>query len=454
MSDNQNNRSARRLRLPAALSFPAIILLASCAPPSGHEAGEGSSSIGPLPPVGPVAVSSTAGPDALVNLALRRNPTLRAMRHRAGRFAQKPAQDRTLPDPTAEFAAGNMAETAAGNTEAVAGVKQKFPFPGKRREAAAASSREAEAAARDLEAMKLKIAERVRAAWWDYYLSSETDRLTRESRDLLETVINSVDARVAAGSGSQADQLRLANESAQLDKDLADARRMMATARARINSLLDREAGASLPAARPAGLPGTGALDALLARAAARHPEVEAARLRKEAYRHRLARAELEKFPDLTLGVSGAAIDSSGLSPVANGEDQLFLTLGFNIPLWQEPRKAMIREAEAGLRETEALVGATRADLRYRVEESWSRAVAAREIIALYESRLIPDANQAHEAALAAYTADRAPFNDVIDTWRQLLTYKLQLAAARSRLGKADAAIRSAAALDAYSNPK
>ncbi|GAA5483959.1 TolC family protein [Haloferula sargassicola] len=400
-------------------------------------------------------IPGNAGPEDLVRLALARNPSLRALQARADRLAQKPPQDATLPDPMVEVAAlGSMAETAAGRMEAMGGIKQKVPFPGKRREAAAASTREAEAALRDLEAMRLKVVEQVRSAWWDYYLSSESDRITRESRELLDAMIQSADARVAAGTGNQSDQLRLANEATQLDRDLADARRMTGTARARLNSLLDRDAGASLPAARTAALPGTGTLDSLLARATERHPEIQAASLRNQAYQHRLARAELEKFPDLTLGIAGASISSSGLSRMSNGRDQIYGTLGFNIPLWQEPRKAMIREAEAGLRETEALVGATRADLRYRIEDAWNRATAAREIIGLFESRLVPDADQAHQVALATYTADQAPFNDLIDTWRSLLTYKLQLAAARSQLGKADAALRAAAALDSFNQPK
>ena len=434
--------------LPALSVLLATAILGSCGSPSGRGVERVATAVRSLPPNPPVSVSSSAGPNELVRLSLKRNPTLRALRNRVDRLSQKPIQDRSLPDPTAEISAGSMAETAAGKTEAAGGIKQRLPFPGKLREAAAASSREAEAAIRDLTAMKLLVAEQVRSAWWDYYLSAETDRLTRESRDLLEAVRVSVDARVAAGQGSQADQLRLSNETAQLDKDLANARSTTSTAHARLNSLLDRKTGASLPGARLTSLPSTGTLNSLLARASALHPEVEAAKLRNQAYKHRLARAELEKYPDLTVGVSGASVGSYGLSPVANGRDQIFGTLGFNIPLWQEPRKAMIREAEAGLRETDALVGATKADLRYRVEESWSRATAAREIIGLFESRLIPDAKQAHEVALAAYSAEEAPFNDVIDTWRQLLAYKLQLAAARSRLGKADATLRSAAALD------
>lgn len=426
-------------------------LLASCAGPDGGGPGSPAAAAATLQPLRPVSISSSAGSDELVRLALQRNPSLRVLRERAARLAQKPAQDRAYPDPTAEVAAGNMAETAAGKTDAFAAIKQKIPFPGKLREAAAASASEAAAANRELAAMELRIIEQVRSAWWDFHLAAETDRLTRESKDLLGAVRSSVDAKVAAGQSSQADQLRLANENSQLDKDLAESRRMTATARARLNALLDRDAGAPLPTARATPVSGTAGLEALLARAAARHPEIEAANLHNQAFRHRLARAELEKYPDLTVGAAGAAIDSSGLSPMSNGRDQLYATLGFNIPLWQEPRRAMIREAQAGMRETDAMADATRADLRFRIEDAWNRATAAREIIGLFESRLIPDASQAHQLALADYSGDRAPFNDVIDTWRQLLAYKLQIVAARSQLGKADAALRSAACLDATS---
>ncbi|GAA5483168.1 TolC family protein [Haloferula sargassicola] len=392
-------------------------------------------------------IPRSAGPDVLAALAIQHHPSLAAARHRAGRLAAKAPQARSLPDPTAEIAAGSMAETAAGRMEAMASVKQKLPFPGKRREAAAAADSEAAAARAEIEALELKLTEQVHAAWWDLYLAHQTIALTQESRSVLDALRQAIDARVAADQASQADQLRLANELTMVDRDLAEAEKLRATAAARLNSLLNRPSGASLPTPANASIPSPGSLESLLARAQANHPEVAAAEQRANAFRHQLKRAELEKYPDFTAGITHGSISDSGLSRMSNGRDQLYATLGINIPLWQEPRRAMIRESREGMAETESMIAAKRSDLRYRVEEAWFEAKTAREVARLFETRLIPDAGQAYDVTLTGYSTGKNSFNDLIETWRQHLAYRLQLARNRAQLGKATATLKAAAGI-------
>ncbi|YCM44601.1 TolC family protein [Verrucomicrobiaceae bacterium 227] len=388
-----------------------------------------------------------AGPETLAVLASRRNPRLKALRHRAERLEAKVPQVHSLPDPMANLALGSLPETAAGRVDAVVGISQKIPFPGKRQEAALAAQSEALYVRAEASGYELKLGEQVRSAWWDLYLAGISIRISQESQELLRVVEETVEAQVAASQGGQVDQLRVANEITKIDRDLAEARRVENTAKARLNSLLNRPAGAALPVAtnREVDLPQN--LQTLLLRAETRHPEVISAANKIKAFQHRLARAKLEKYPDLTAGVQTAVVASNGLAPSANGEDQIFGTLGFNIPLWQEPRRAMIREANAGIAETSALLGATRSDLRYRIEDAYFRAKTAREVSDLFRTRLIPDARQAYEVTLSSYAAGKDTFTNVIDTWRQWLTYQLQFAQNRAQLGKAVATLNAAAGI-------
>lgn len=425
-----------------------LILPLSCTT-GGSGGGGKEASLESPPPSAAVSysVSGASGPEELARLAIQHHPSLEAARHRAARLFQKAPQDRALPDPVVEVAAGSMAETAAGRMDAMAGVKQKIPFPGKRSAAAAASDSEAAAATEEVKALELKLTEQVHAAWWDLYLAEQTISISRESRSVLEALREVIDARVVAGQAAQADQLRLANEVSLVDRDLANADQLRNTARARLNSLLNRPSGSSLPSAASAQIPSAGSLDKLLAQAQSNHPEVAAAEQRANAFRHRLKRAELEKYPDFTAGVTGAAISDSGLSRMSNGRDQVYATLGVSVPLWQEPRKAMIREAREGIAETESMLAATRSDLRYRIEEAWYRAKTSRDVAYLFETRLIPDAKQAYDVTLTGYSAGKSSYNDLMDTWRGLLGYRLQLAGNRAQIGKATATLRAAAGI-------
>ena len=171
-------------------------------------------------------IPSQAGPETLAALASRHNPSLKALRHRADRLEAKVPQIESLPDPMASLSLGNLPETAAGRVDAVVGVSQKIPFPGKRREAGLAAKRGALAVRADISALELKLTEQVRSAWWDYYLAGITIRISNESQSLLRVVEETVEAQVAASQGSQADQLRVANEITKIDRDLAEARRI------------------------------------------------------------------------------------------------------------------------------------------------------------------------------------------------------------------------------------
>lgn len=424
------------------------LAIVSCA--TSDEGGGGKAAVLEAPPPAAAvnySVSGSAGPDELARLAIRHHPSLSAARHRVARLSAKAPQERALPDPMIEIAAGSMAETAAGRVDAAGGVKQKIPFPGKRTAAAAAADSEAAAASEEVKALELKLTEQVHAAWWDLYLAEQTLAISRESRSVLEALREVIDARVAADQAAQADQLRLANEIALIDRDLANAGQLSSTARARLNSLLNRPSGARLPSAAGARVPSAGSLEKLLSQAQSNHPEVAAAEQRANAFRHRLKRAELEKYPDFTAGIAGAAVSHSGLSPVSNGRDQIYATIGISLPFWQEPRKAMIREATEGIAETEAMLAAKRSDLRYRVEEAWYRAKTARDVANLFETRLIPDAQQAYDVTLTGYSAGKSSYTDLLETWRGLLGYRLQLASNRAQIGKATATLRAAAGI-------
>jgi len=424
------------------------LAISSCSTTSDNGSGQaGELSTPPAEAAVEYSVPGGSGPDTLAKLAIEHHPSVVAARHRANRLAAVSPRLRSLPDPVAEISGGRMAETAAGSVDAMGGIKQKIPFPGKRREDAAAADSEAAAALAEVEALELKLTERVHAAWWDLYLATHTISLTRESKAVLESVREAVDARVAADQARQADQIRLSNELALIERDLAEAKLLRQTATARLNALLNRPPHSFVPEPQERTIPQLGNFDTLLAKAQAKHPEVAAAQRRYEAFNHKLKRAELEKYPDFTVGIAGADVSDRGLSMAANGRDQLYATLGVNIPLWREPRKAMIREAREGMRETEAMIEATRSDLRYRVEEAWYTAKTSREVAALFSSRLVPNAKQAYDVTLTGYSAGNSSFNDLIETWRQHLAYRLQLARNRAQLGKATATLRAAAGI-------
>ena len=390
------------------------------------------------------AVAAGSGIDDLVRMALENHPEIDAAEAKVRRMMAKVPQAKALPDPKMRISAGSMAETAAGRVGWMTGVEQALPFPGKLREMARAAGKEAEAAAAQLEAVQLEIAAQVRRAYWSQFLAVQTTAITQDSRDALNLIRDSVDARAAANQADQGDQLRLSTEIGKVEAALVRSRQGEGSAKSRMNALLNRPSSAPLPAPKLNRREFGRDLNSLLAKAESEHPEVKAARAELEAFQHRLKRAELDRYPDFALGLQHASVSDGGLAPSANGRDQVFATLGITLPIWQEPRKARIGEATAGIEESSARIGATRASLRYRVEDAWLRAKSTEELITLFDKQIIPEAQQAFDGVLTGYSAGKQSFVDALDVWRQLLAFRLQQATNQALLGTAVADLRSA----------
>lgn len=393
------------------------------------------------------SISPRAGVEELVTLSLEHHPSLHAAQQKVSRLTARAAQEKALPDPNARVSLGDLAQTAAGQVDTIVGVEQRIPFPGKLKAKGLAAQKEADAASAELESLKLALAQRVRIAYWSRYLAEQGLRTNLESRDILNAISDIVKKRVESNQANQADLLRITSEISKIDKEIIIARQRSRISGAMLNALLNRPAGASLPSPKRSSIPGESNLDALISRAESSHPSVLSGQARLEAFRHRLRKARLENYPDLMVGVQRAWVSDSGLSPVADGSDQTMFTLGINIPFWRAPRRAGIDEASAGIAEMQANIASSRSSLRQRVEDAWLSAKSSREIITLFETRLIPDARKAHELALKSYSAGELSFVDVLDTWRTLLSLELQLEHNRASLGKASAALKSAAAI-------
>ena len=392
-------------------------------------------------------IASSAGVEQLVSQALKHHPSLAAARQKIIRLQAKVPQAQALPDPKARISGGSLAQTASGRVNAVAGIEQAIPFPGKRRAKANAARKEADAASAELENLNLRIAERVRFAYWSYYLAHQNQRISQESKEVLKTIQEIVQARVKANQGTQSDLLRVSTEISKVDQQLITASQQTSSAKATLNALLNRPSNSRLPYPKRSSVPSSSSLNSLIARAESSHPSVKAGQARLTAFQHRLRNARLDAYPDFLIGAQHSWVSNSGLSPVANGDDQTMITLGFTIPLWDKPRKAKINAANAGIAEMQATVSSSRAELRQRVEDAWFRAKSSREMITLFDNRLIPDAQQAHELALQSYVAGKQSFIDVLDTWRVLLKFQLQQEGNRASLGKASASLKSAAAI-------
>ncbi len=389
--------------------------------------------------------------EALVRLAWRHHPGLHAARRRVERLQQRAPQVASLDDPTLRVVPiGEQAETAAGRVGLQAGVSQKLPFPGKLAARKAVAQRDAAAADMHLATLRLEVAADMRRAYWGWRYAQRAAEVVTQDRELLEQLQRVAEAKYRAGTAEQQDVLRAQVERASVEKTLLTLEQQRRSSVAMINRLLDRPIDAELPEpgdedrwTDPAAIDTD--LDRLLTMAA-HHPRLAA--LREQAARYRGLRqlANLDRYPDLTVSLHFNEVGSDGDSPVSNGDDQWFVGFGINLPLWQGKRDAAEQEALAGLYETAAMLADAQNQLAFRVRDALARVEAQRQVLALFDQQMLPDAEQAVAAAESSYRTGNAGFLTLIDNWRRLTGLRLTYEQAATQLQKDLADLRQAAA--------
>ncbi len=397
----------------------------------GREAAQGG---GTRP--GEVEVAPEAGLEEIVAITLERNPAIRRAVRNLQVLGYRVPQVTSLEDPMIMLIppTGSMVETAAGMMDAELGISQVFPFPGKLTRRGRVAEHEVRMALAALSDIRVRTAARVAKAYYDYYLADVSQQITTDSEHLLEQIRAVASARYRAGTATQQDVLRAEVELYELMNERMTIEQQIATARARLNSLMNRRIDAPLPPPKQFDLEAVGwRLPEAMDRAVAASPRL--ASLREQVARDlesiRLAR--LEYFPDLRLGFNYAFI-GSGISPVASGEDNWNLPLGLNLPIWWRRLRAGVLESNAralaSVEELEAMRNTIffgLQDTLVKIDTEYRRAVLFRDL-------LVPRSRQVVQVSASAYQAGTLEFTALIDNWRKWLDLSLGYHRALARL--------------------
>lgn len=361
-----------------------------------------------------------------VRLALERNPAIQEARQRVAAALAEVPQVTSLKDPMLMLSPfGEMAQTAAGEVGLMTSLSQELPFPGKLDARGETALADARAVGATLAEVRLRVIRETRQAYWTYYDAHKSLEVTEQSRALLEQFLDAARAAYAAGTAAQQDVLRASVEVSELENDLITLRQRLEAAQGRINALIDRRVDAPLPPPLAAELqPIQLRLDRLLALAEKTNPEI--ARIRQEvvAARAQLRLAKLQRWPDLNVGLSYNVVEDQGLASSATGDDQWWLTLGVNLPIWNERYEAAENQARHEILAELADLHRAHNHHAAHLQELLVDLEAQQRLVILFRDTLIPQSRQTLDASLSAYRAGDVEFLNVVDNWQRLLNYQ------------------------------
>ena len=356
--------------------------------------------------------------EQLVAEVQARNPSLQAAVAAWSAAAQRYPQQVSLEDPMFEYMVSPGVGRTGDGEGWMANFSQKLPWPGKRALRGNAAAAEANAMQGDLGDARLRLAEMTRMAYYDFYLAERMTEVNVTTQKLLTQFREIARNKYSANQATEQDVLQTDVEVANLQSRATELSRDVQVAKARINTLLHRMPDCPLPP--PAAklsvqetLPEATVLQGLAERS---RLDLYAASSRARAEEANLALACKEYYPDIAVVAKYDGFMPDYMRPQVG--------MQMNVPLQLSRRSAAVREAEALVQQRRWEYQNLLDSVRFEVQSAHDRAVQSREVVRLYEEKILPASQRNIESAQANYTSGKLDFLRLLDAERQLYSQR------------------------------
>lgn len=376
--------------------------------------------------------------ESLYETAHLQSPRLTGARALAQAAAARVSSARTLPDPQVQLGfmnyriPGLRPMDPLGMTQFQ--VMQMVPGPGKLRLAGDAAAARAESASQEARGVEWDVRNQVAMVFYDLYATDQNLAVSRETLRLLQDTRAIAEAMYRVGDGRQTDVLRAQVEIARMVEDTVRMTTMRTGMTAHLNALLDRPTNSLVQSPLLPHFPDSlFSVDEILGRSEADRPMLRAAQSAVHAASAETKLAYREIWPDLTIGVQyGRQRSEMGIERMGS------LMLGASLPVFAGRRQLKMRDEAAAMQQmARADLTAMRAQTQADVTTTYSNLVRARNLAALYNTTIIPQAEATVASALAAYRVGGVDFMTLLDDRMTLNKYKQDLFALQADQGKA-----------------
>jgi outer membrane protein TolC len=378
-------------------------------------------------------VSATAGAqtpprlvlDDVVRQALLQNPEIAAAIKRHDAAQQRPAQDRSLPDPVVSAGYSSSGRPWPGSGLGVEPtsnigvmVSQEVPYPGKLTLRASMAAREADADLQQVAAARLSVTARVKQAYYRLAYSYAAGDVLARNRELLDTLLKVSENRYAVGRAAQQDVIKAQTQLSILQLQLERVGQERAAREGELNALLGRSPAA--PVGRPEDLqltPFDLSLEALVASSTEHAPMLRRDAIMIDRSNLGVAAARREYKPDF--GVSGGYYFMGAMPPMYE------LRVDVTIPLQRTRRAAAVAEQLSAVEQAKHTYDSTRLTLQSRIQEDYVMASTSARLARLYRDTVLPQAHLALESSMASYQTGAVDFLSVLTNFGTVLEYEL-----------------------------
>lgn len=333
-----------------------------------------------------------------------------------------------LPDPKLSYRHFlEEVETRVGPQQYAIGISQPLPWLGKLRLQGEIASQKAHAAAARVSTIQNEIIANVASAWYELYYYDRALEIMQGNRDLVVYLERVARTRYSTGATGHPDVIRAQVELGKIENDLASLSDREAPLLAHLNATLNRPSNAPIEIPKDAPITRISHKDSeLIARVANNNPELHALNFDIAAATAAKERTNKDFFPDFSIGIDYIATDEARMPNVTgSGDDPVSAAFTMTLPIQRSKYRAGVRAAQAGIAGEQARRDQHLNTLEAATVNALFRLRDAERQIDLYQTTLLPKANESLVATQRAYSAGSSTFADLIDAQRVLLVFEL-----------------------------
>ena len=380
-----------------------------------------------IAPLGYSYAEETVTLDSLIDEALNSNPKIKAVHSEWKAAEYKARYVRGLPDPMASYGYfGESVETKVGPQEHKYGVSQKIPFPGKLNLKGKAHDKQASILKEKYEATKREIIKEIKFLYNDIFWVDKAIQITEEEKAILENLEKVAQRKYESNLTSQQDVIKAQVELSKLIEKLFLLKQNRKSLEAKTNSILYRSRGTELGVTSDVEpLEFDYELNDLRQMSKDSRQELIVAKLDIERAKYEKSLAGLDYFPDFTFGVDYIEVGGGNTTQPNDGDDAWMAKVAVNVPIWFGKLDSQVKEKKAYLESSKKSYENIENSVDYEVEDLYFKITTYRDIVSLYKTALVPQAEQAFEAARTGYETGKVDFLNWLDAERILLQTRL-----------------------------
>ena len=377
--------------------------------------------------------------NTMIDLALERNPSIAGAQGvvQQSRGQQVAAGAYLNPSIAGSVGHGSIRDPSTGVsiTERTVTVEQPLEWQGKRRARQQAADASAAGAGAAMDETRLNVVADVKVAFYHVLFAQRDAELTSQNLTMVEEVLRTVKARVAAGDATLFETMKATVEVQKATKEVARAQNALVVVRAKLDMVTGSALGTQFSIQGDfESLRQEPDRAALTARAIERHPTLRRlAKLVEQAEFSTVLERE-SRIPNVTV---------HGNYHREAGDEAITAGLSVPLPLWYQ-RQGEIESALGARHRAEAERLRAQNELTQAITQHVQEVRTANEQLQVFETGLLKQAEQTLKVARISFQQGAASLLDLLDSQRVYRQTLLEYVQARTDLSIALARLERA----------